>query len=166
MNVCGIDPGKTGGIILLDHNANLLDMAVMPMIGREIDHVKLREIFAFYKSLGELHCFLEKVSAFQGASATSSFEFGRVFGAAECAVKIMGIPVTYLTPTQWTRAMHKGLDQSMKPKDKSMITYRRLFPNVDLRATDDCKVAHDGLVDAILIAECGRRVLFHRGENG
>jgi hypothetical protein len=37
-------------------------------------------------------------------------------------------------------------------------TARRLFPRVSLLASDKCSVSHDGMVDALLIAEYGRRV--------
>ncbi len=43
-------------------------------------------------------------------------------------------------------------------KTKSILAASRLFPRVDLRRTARSKVAHDGLTDALLIAEFGRRL--------
>ena len=54
--------------------------------------------------------------------------------------------------------MHKGIASKMKAKEKSKLAYRRLFPALDLKKTDGCKVPHDGFIDALLIAEYGRLI--------
>jgi hypothetical protein len=43
-------------------------------------------------------------------------------------------------------------------KKMSELAAKRLFPNVDLRATERCKISHDGIVDALLIAYYGSTI--------
>jgi hypothetical protein len=42
-------------------------------------------------------------------------------------------------------------------KQRSVIAAQRLFPNVSLLPTPRCKKPSDGIADALLIAEWGRR---------
>ena len=42
-------------------------------------------------------------------------------------------------------------------KNTSIEVCKRLFPGVNLKATDRCKKDHDGMAEALLIAEYGRR---------
>ena len=87
MNICGIDPGKTDGIVLLDKNGRLIDKSVMPFVGKEVDHTDLKDVFEHYKSIdGSLHAFIERVNAFGKAS-----------------LQLMEVPVTYVPPRQWAR---------------------------------------------------------------
>ena len=165
MHICGIDPGKTGGIVLIDQNGNLVEKSVIPTIGKEIDYTDLKDLLEHYNSIDEhLHAFIERVNAFRAASRTSSFEFGRVFGGLEASLRIMDIPTTYVSPKQWTKEIHKGIMNKLKAKEKSKLAYRRLFPSVNLKKSDQCKQPHEGLIDALLIAEYGRRFLLREAK--
>jgi hypothetical protein len=60
--------------------------------------------------------------------------------------------------------MHEGIPKitkqglaSTETKAMSLLAAKRLFPNEDLRATERCAKAHDGKVDALLLAEFCRR---------
>lgn len=160
MHICGIDPGKTGGIVLINKNGKFVEKSVMPIVGKEVDYTELKNLFENYKSIDEnLHAFIERVNAFRVASRTSSFEFGRAFGGLEATLRLMEISVTYVSPNQWTKEIHKGISDKIKAKEKSKLAYRRLFPSVILKKTEACKKFHGGLIDALLIAEYGRRRL-------
>jgi hypothetical protein len=60
--------------------------------------------------------------------------------------------------------MFQGVKEVRNPKTKridtkamSELACKRLFPDVKFTATDRCTKTHDGMTDATLIAEYGRR---------
>ena len=42
-------------------------------------------------------------------------------------------------------------------KEYHALSCKRLFPGVNLKATERCRKDHDGIAEALLIAEYGRR---------
>ncbi len=154
----GIDPGLKGGIVVLGRIAGLIDRQVMPVTGNVLDlkalDMAMREIRKEYNTL---HVYLEAVHAMPKQGVSSSFKFGRLFGAVEMALVANLLPYTLVSPARWQRTMHLGIERSLGPKERSLTAAQRLCPGVDLRATERSKVPHSGLVDALLIAAYGLR---------
>lgn len=153
--ILGIDPGQTGGLVVLDEKGDLLDKLVMPTIGSHID-LKLLHVWLTADDPFS-HCFIEKSQPMPRQGVSSVFKYGRTFGMIEALVSAAGIPYEMVTPQKWTKEMHKGIEKSIPPKDRSRIALSRLFPEVDLRVSERAKKPHEGLMDALLIAEYGRR---------
>ena len=156
----GIDPGLNGGIVSIDMDGQIIFKWTMPIIDsgkskREIDLVALRGIFDEVKEAKMV--FIEKVGAMPGQGVSSMFKFGKVFGYLEAMIAAFQMPYIMVTPQQWSKEMHFGLSRDLKPKDRSLLVLNRLYPKIDLRATERSKKPHDGLLDALLIAEYGRR---------
>lgn len=181
----GFDTGLNGGMVEIDINGNILFKAPMPKRENVID---IHELWKMIKALSdsqwetiefetfsgpmglpaarhfqkdrvkETHVYIEKVSAHPGQGVTSMFKFGRVYGITEGLIVASGLPYTTITPQKWMNAMHEGMEKSLSTKTRSEIVSKRLFPDADLRATERSRVAHDGIVDALLIAEYGRRL--------
>ena len=130
----------------------------MPVIDKEIDTHRVASILANMK-LGEgiKHCILEKSQAMPKQGVSSTFKFGRNFGIIEGTLSALGIPFTLVRPTEWCKVIHEGTKAGGDPKARSRMAVSRLFPNVDLKASDRCRIQHEGMVDAILLAEYGRR---------
>ncbi len=176
MNIMGIDPGITGGIVVLDENQKVLAKHAMPAIitkkqttstktGKtttktttQLDLKVIAQILEEWADYVDM-VYLEKVAAMPNQGVSSVFKFGRVYGALEGMVTAFKMPMTLVTPAQWCKELHKGVSASMQPKDKSRVVIGRLFPKVDLRATERSKKPHEGMVDALLISEYGRRLL-------
>ena len=59
-------------------------------------------------------------------------------------------------PQTWMKTLHGDLGGG-DPKMKSLIVARRLFPFVSLKRTERSRKDDDGIADALLIAEWGRR---------
>lgn len=59
-------------------------------------------------------------------------------------------------PQTWMKTLHGDLGGG-DPKLKSLIVARRLFPLVSLKRTERSRKDDDGIADALLIAEYGRR---------
>ena len=160
MTVLGIDPGLNGALVAFNENG-VVEMNQMPItiIGkeREVSHGLLALALERIKPD---HIYLERAVSF-GMGTKSAFNYGRAFAAIEMAIQFRKIPFTLVEPKKWTKVMHAGVSNDLKPKLKSEIAVRRLFPKI-IRAipcTPKSKKLHDGIVDAILIAAYGYREL-------
>lgn len=156
--VVGIDPGQQGAIVFLNERKFL--HSLMPLkdkIEKEIDFTRVREILMKESRID--HVFLERAVPFAMGSK-SAFNYGRGFMALELAIQLAGLPVTYVEPAKWTKAMHAGIKDDLKPKAKSITAVKRLYPQwlFDVPQTKTGKL-HEGVVDALLIAGYGMRVL-------
>lgn len=164
MKVVAIDPGFTGAIVCMyfppDHQpAQLLGTHAMPVkvFGKEkeIDPDRVAEIIRFY---GPSHIFLERAVSF-GMGTKSAFNYGRGFGYVELAIRSCLISYSYVEPSKWTKDMHAGISSDLKGKVKSQMAIERLFPHLLSKIPQVKGKRHDGVVDAMLIADWGRRQL-------
>lgn len=151
MKIMGIDPGMSGGLCVMEDH-KIVKMWVMPVIGKEIDLKELRRIMLVYKIDW---AFIELVHALFKSSAKATFKFGQVFGMTEAIVSSLDIPYNLVQPKKWQSVCHGGLDRKLKAKERSLIAASKRFPTIDFRKNERCKIPHDGLIDAALIAEYG-----------
>ena len=161
--VMGIDVGLSGGIAVISKSGMVVTQP-MPAIPSGKGGGKLLSLNMLLVALaawsGNIRmCFVEFVSARPGQSAPSTFKFGRVFGSTEALLVAVNIPYTLVTSRQWTQEMHQGTSGD-DPKKKSLSAVARLFPRTDLRRTEKCTTMDSGMVDALLIAEYGRRKIW------
>ena len=175
MNVIGVDPGKKGAIVVLNERGEFVEADVMPLVGgMELDVNALRDIL---EANMPCHVFIEDVHAIYGSAAGATFTFGGICEAIRATVVCCRIPYTKVQPKAWQKIIYQGIPEIRKPskiikkgkragqtikgalntKAMSEVAAKRLFPNEDLRASERCSVSHDGIVDAMLIAEYGRR---------
>lgn len=156
MNILGIDGGLDGGMFLI---AEPCAKFVMPTIdgksGREYD---IPEIVKFIDLCFPNHVFLEKAQAMPGQGVTSMFSIGNGYGIMRGILAAKKIPHTLVHPKTWQKVMFKDVSKE-DTKAASVRVAKQLFPQIDWKATDRCRKAHDGLTDAALIAEYGRRLL-------
>lgn len=161
-----MDAGLDGAAVLIDSGGAIVDKFIMPTIKVKTKRIlDLRELskWVYSKGMGadfrepEIKmCYLESVHSLPGNGSVSSFKFGYVFGATEMCLAAHSIPYTLVTPKTWQKKYHQGMSKDIDPKKRSILAFNRLYPGVDLRASDRCKLPHSGLVDALLIAEYGR----------
>ena len=142
----GIDPGKNGGIAIIDDNFR--DCVYAYPFSEETLINKLRAYI--YDDI--CFCTLEQVHAMPKQGVSSTFNFGMNFGFIQGVLKAYGIPYELVTPQKWKKEFSCTSD-----KNTSIEVCKRLFPGVNLKATDRCKKDHDGMAEALLIAEYGRR---------
>lgn len=159
MNVLGIDPGQSGGLILMNPSGDILGKEVMPITEtKELDKQAFISLLSEWDTWGRFHVFMERIVPF-AMTAKSAMTFGRQLGMIEQILWDKGYSVTFVEPKKWNKEMHQGIDQNIKPKVRTSIAISRLFPKVNLLATEKSKKSHEGLCDALLIAEYGRRSL-------
>ena len=138
----GIDPGADGGIGVID---TLEDSA-------EAYVYSDATLINIIHRPGRMKVTVEHVHAMPGQGSKSTFNFGVSFG------KILGIldslrqPYELVMPQKWKREFSCTAD-----KKSSIEVCKRLFPLVDLKRTEKCKKEHDGMAEALLLAEFGRR---------
>lgn len=143
----GIDPGKNGGIAKINTDTGFVKTVTF---SEESLISELEGYFMFDKS--PLRCVLEKVNAMPGQGVVSMFNFGQNYGFIQGVLKAYRIPYELVTPQKWKKEFSCTSD-----KNTSIEVCKRLFPGVNLKATERCKKDHDGMAEALLLAEYGRR---------
>lgn len=152
-NFVGIDPGMRGGIAVIGDSGKIVDTIPMPIRkDKLIDH---DSIYRYIKDIASPTIFVERSVAF-GMGVTSAFNYGRGFAAIEIAIELSGNQINYVYPQTWTRFLHQGISRDIDPKSRSLIKARSLFGDKALPKSPRGK-PHDGIVDALLIAEYGRQ---------
>ena len=158
MRHIGIDPGLSGAIaVLTDDTLQIHDMPVMTVdrngkAKRQVSANELAELLYLYSKMysGEdCHVYCERVSAMAGQGVTSVFSFGRSFGMIEGILAALKMPVTFVAPATWTRAIGRS-----PGKDASRSRAMELFPEYQHMFK---RVKDDGRADAALIAHWGRK---------
>ncbi len=162
--IVGIDPGLTGAIAMISEQGRI---SLRPMPTLHVSKTKRmideRAVCQMLEHRGHAihHVFIEKVHAMPKQGVSSCFNFGCTWGVLRGICTALHLPYTLVTPQAWKKVMCKGINKS---GDDTIIVCKRLWPDISLRATPRSKKDHDGLADALCIAEYGRRYL--RGGEG
>lgn len=110
-NVVSIDIGVQGAIAVLTPEGQLVDVFDMPCLcdgpagRRAINAPLLAELVA---KAHATEAFVEFVGARPGEGAVGAFSFGRARGVIEGVCAALGLPVRFLTPPSWKRAVGIG----------------------------------------------------------
>jgi crossover junction endodeoxyribonuclease RuvC len=149
MNFIGIDPGKSGAIAIIREDGTVDTAVFSEEAYRLLIKQYKDETFAVVEQVG----FVPKGVKF---SSISMFNFGANFGFIQGLLYAYGVPYQTVRPNVWKK--HFNLS---KDKELSIQCAKRLFPNASLYRTDRCTIAHDGIAEALLMAEYARRL--HNG---
>lgn len=163
--ILGIDPGLSGAFALITGGGAGVFFECMPvrMEGKdkEIDFDRVQAVLSQMWALseGQMHVILERAMP-MAMGSKHAFNYGRGFAALELAIRVGKFPVTYVEPSKWSKALLAGVDLELRPKSRSAVAFKRLFPHlVDTIPMSKTGKIHEGFVDALLIAEFGRRML-------
>lgn len=141
----GIDPGKSGALALIfsDGYADVIpfDPAHYAVVLGELRGTSVK-------------CCLEKVGAMPGQGVVSMFNFGHNLGLIEGLLRANHIAYQLVPPQTWKKEFSLTSD-----KVKSIEVCQKLFPDVSLLATERSRKPHDGMAEALLMAEYARRKL-------
>jgi hypothetical protein len=88
----------------------------------------------------------------QGVATTGQIMYG--YGLWLGLVAGLGFRMVVIHPRSWQAKLLRDI-QGESTKARSIIAAGRLFPTVDLRATERCRVAHNGKSDSLLLAYYG-----------
>jgi crossover junction endodeoxyribonuclease RuvC len=160
--VIGIDPGKTGGIAVLSTEARPRTF-VMPVIMHGARHVldvpEIRGLLSRFNAEGKTHVFIEKqqpLPAKMGGGA-ANYQRGYGLGVLEATCHGLWLPYDLIAPIRWQRAILADIPGE-DTKQRALVAVKRLYPRVELVPPKKRK-PHEGIVDALLLAEYGRRRL-------
>ena len=148
MIIMGLDPGTTGGISIIETRNNrlpviifFLKMPVISMYGKKI--IDIKKLYDCIKSFKIDISIIEKVHAMPRQGVTSSFQFGRSFGALEALSYLLSKRVDYVPPAVWKKYLGVG-----SSKKDSLDMARLKFGENEIWN----KKTNDGIAEASLLA--------------
>ncbi len=158
--IIGIDPGADGGIALIA--PSLTVARVMPD--------SPQALAAILAQARPAVAWVERVHAFPGQGVSSCFTFGQAYGTILGVLAALGIPTHLVEPRTWKRAILGNPDPvpanldakaakawARKAGKAAAVAYcLRRWPGLSLKASERCKVQHDGMADALCIAAYGQ----------
>jgi len=158
----GIDNGISGGLAAISDHPGVDIIAMLPMPvskARKGNEVNIRAIHLWLSETtgGNLSNAVYVVeepggskSAKAAASMTGSFHALRGFFETKF------LRWERITPKAWQRKLIPGC-KTGDTKARALEAAGRIWPHETFLASPRCRVPHDGLIDAALIAEFGRR---------
>jgi len=156
----GIDPGINGALAALGKDwqrANVMPI-VAGIAGGTKSTLDIGAIVHWLKTAihndllnvnEEVLVGLEKVSAMPKQGITSAFNFGQTYGILKGIVVTLGYPLELVRPQAWKKIILEG---TLKDKSAAIQYIKQRYPDLNLKATERCRVDHDGMADAICIA--------------
>ena len=157
----GIDPGLDGGFVVVSGDRIGYKLA-MPTLSftskkgktkREIDR---EGVLSFLQTLPKhTHVVIEKQEAFRSQDIRSTCTTCKQYGALLMGLTVAHLFTTEVPPATWQE--HFGIVSVKKSggtstKEQALQIARALYPTADFRKSERSYIAHDGIVDATLIA--------------
>jgi crossover junction endodeoxyribonuclease RuvC len=152
----GIDPGLSGGLATISANGAQVTARPMPVSGGQIDASAVADlVWGAALACGDTAiAVMEKVGAMPKQGVVSMFRFGQGYGTILGVLGALGIRCELVTPQRWKAVILAG---TARDKAAAIAWCRRAYPGVSLRRTERCTTDHDGMADALCLAEYGRR---------
>ncbi len=159
MRVIGIDPGKDGGVAVLDPDFPSVFVTYRwkgtPEERWRIIRRAATPVMASY--VERCPIFVENNHARPGQGVSSMFTFGKECGMALAFAIAIGGAVREVRPADWHRTLFgSALRGGGSPKQRALEYVKLRFPDAIERLTPPrCRTPHDGMVDALCIALYG-----------
>ena len=166
--IAGIDIGLTGGFFIVDAKGNYVYSCEMPIVKikkgsgykREVDVDAIKELFT-HRLYACGIVYMEKSRPFMKFSKgvrmsnpQANFSLGRVLGILEGMLQYSDIPYELIDAKVWQKTF--GIASSKgDTKKQAYVIASRMFSG-DIFKTERGRIM-DGVSDAALIAEYGRR---------
>lgn len=150
--ILAIDPGAHGALAFFDADNGVLDIVDMPIVAvkrgtKTKNEISAQMLASIVRARRVDRAVLEKVGAMPGQGVSSMFAFGRGVGAIEGVLAALQIPVDYVTPQTWQKAVNMRAG-----KDGARARAAEIFPAY---AQQFARAKDDGRADAALIAWWG-----------
>lgn len=146
---CGIDPGKNGGIAVIQDQ--LIFTYATPTL--KVKNKQQYDIDGMKQLLSDVDFItIEKQQAMPGQGVTSMFSIGYGYGLWLGLAKSLDVPILEVRPQQWKKKY--SLD---KDKNACILKAKMLYPEVNLKRSERCKKDHDGIAEALLLADYGKK---------
>lgn len=151
-SVAAIDPGNNGAwAIRLANGDYIVESRESCSPAELVEHLQSCEV---------TRVLMEELEVFSGSGSaqsnkTSAINWGRLYERLLAA----NIGVETVRASRWKSKLGVSVPKgsTKQKKESAIVKARELFPGVSLRRTPACKVDHDGMAEALLILEYGRR---------
>lgn len=171
----GIDPGMDGGLAAV--GSKFIDIKPMPTIsGSDKGTKRMLDVDGIIKWIYKVTAkelgitevsgsidtrstikmvVLEKVHSMPGQGVASMFSFGQTYGMLQGIIRTLQLPMVLVPPQTWKKVILEG---TQKDKGAAIQYNRQLYPTISLHATERCTTDHDGMAEALCMADYGRRI--------
>lgn len=157
--ILGIDPGKSGGLSVIDENMNLIATYSMPTVkvnGK--DKVCPKGVNTILDQYDIEVAVIELVGARPGQGVVSMFSFGDSYGVVRALAEVHAVTVIYARPQEW-----KGFQylSGLSKEQVAEIAFN-LFKAPGIygrKRKDGSHSVKDGISDSLMIAKYGLRFL-------
>lgn len=156
--IVGIDNGVSGGLVAIGPLGHIIAKIVMPIQrARKGNEIDVRAVYQWMVSIQARADITAVIIEEPGGSksAKAACSMAGSFHALRAVCEIRSYRWHRVTPREWQKVMLPGCAGG-DTKPRALAKARQLWPDEDWRASDRCKIAHDGLIDAALIAEFAR----------
>jgi crossover junction endodeoxyribonuclease RuvC len=140
----GVDPGKLGAIALVDSYGELVDVYDMPVVAKIVSGRLLIELEDWDVGARFGPVVIEDLHARPGNGSIATFSLGRSVGVVEGVFGALGLPIVYVSPLKWKKAMGVTSD-----KETSRRMALDTWPG---KAAMFARKMDDGRAEAALIA--------------
>ena len=173
MTILGLDPGAAGALALLNPDGSIVRVADMPCVRVPVgkssrDRVEAALLADLIRRWAPDHAIVERVNGRPSDGPVWAFAFGYGAGIAEGVLATLGVPVTFVQPAEWRKAMGvqtpPGADYKAR-KEASRMRALMLWPDkaphfarkLDSDRAEACLLARWGILCAGLGALAGTR---------
>ncbi len=102
---------------------------------------------------------VERVHSMPGQGVASTFTFGLGYGRVLGALEALGVPTVLVEPRAWKLAVlgkqtgtGDKLADRARGKALAIARVKAQWPGLSLKASERCRIDHDGMADALCIA--------------
>jgi hypothetical protein len=88
---------------------------------------------------------------------STAYSVASSFHSLRALLDLWQLPWHRITPQVWQKAMFGKVPKG-ETKSRALLCAKSIWSHRDFLASPRCKVPHDGLIDAALIAEYSRRM--------
>ena len=148
MIYAGVDPGKTGGIGIIDGSGAYV--AAIPWPGDEVALARVLKDEFDILGLPTLALVEKQQSHGRATTGRTGIALGYSWGCWLTALAFLGVPVAQVLPQAW----RKGLLPAKADKSASVAAARRMWPSAPLIGPRGGE--RDGLAEALLLAHVAR----------
>lgn len=161
--IVGIDNGISGGMCVMSRDGGkIIGIAPMPVIRQKNrNEVWVNSVldwldYATNDNVHKCHFVIEEPN--NSRNASTAYSVASSFHSLRGMIQAKAWYWSRITPQSWQKAM-LGKFPKGESKNYALAKANELWPNETFHATARSKKHHDGLIDAALIAEYGRKFL-------
>lgn len=159
MNYLGIDNGISGGLVWLSEHSKIIASLPMPVQktrkGQEVNVLEVKRwLFDEIVTTDKTVVVIEEPGGSKSYNAAVSMAGS--FHSLRALFEISRFRLVRITPQKWQKPM-LNCQKDQDTKQVADQLRRSLWPDESFLASERCKKADLGLIDAALIAEYARR---------